>query len=81
MKKIKDLIDSSFKGELLNEEKMLEMETKNEKLLKDLEEYSDKKKHTMTVLSIINGIFLIFIIIGITMLIMNKKINLPYNNS
>jgi len=80
LKKIQDLINSSFIFEL-NEEAMLEMETKNEKLLTDLEEYSQKKKHTMTVLSIINGIFLILIIVGIIMIMMNKKIKIPYYNS
>lgn len=81
MAKIKDLVDNSYKGESLNKEVMLEMETKNEKLLTDLEEYSQKKKYTMTVLSIINGIFLIFIIIGLTMVTMNKKFKIPYYNS
>ena len=75
------ILEDEYNQDIRNTIEILEEETRNEKLLKDLEEYSDKKKHTMLVLSIINIIFLVIIVVGLYLLITNKKFKIPnFNN-
>lgn len=78
---VKDILDKEYNEDIRSQLLVLEEETRNEKLLKDLEEFSDKKKHTMNVLSIINIIFLFIIVGGLYLLINNKKFKIPnFNN-
>ena len=73
--KIEKLIGDELYG-FLDSEEIMDNEVKNTKLLRDLERYVSKKKHTITILSIINVILVLIIIVGLYLIISKKYLKL-----